>query len=323
MSTTTDYTKPEEVDTQWLADRMLQRPTTPPFEDGGVKLTIEKIPAGTPHQVVSLRNAIFMGQKPTSVAFDVPFWIRHLGYEGGEWMADSCQEIWQMHEPLERLREMDEPELLVGGLGLGVFSHLADQYAGAIVTTIERDERIIKWVAPHTARLVLRGDIYEHARQIKDDDYDAAFLDTWQRTGEYAWIREVVPLRRLLAGKIPAENIWCWNEDEMTGQVRLSGLRAMCVPLQNLPASSTHWRVLRAKAEQVGIAPTVDYSGDDRMHRVLEAADQLHRDPVAFQILEKLLRHAGSPEWEAEYGQLWDAAEAEAAEWRRENKLDD
>lgn len=316
------YTKPTEVDSDWLGHRMIERPVTPPFEDNGVKLTIEKIDAHKPHRVISLRNALFMGQPPTTCSFDVPLWVRHLGYEGGEWMADSAQEVWQMHEPLEGLREMDEPSVLVGGLGLGVFSHLADCYSGAIVTTVERDARIIKWVAPHTTRRVLHADIYEAARDIEPDEYDAAFLDTWQRTGEYAWIREVVPLRRLIGDKIPAERVWCWNEEEMTGQIRLSGPRAMCVPMQSIPPSSVHWAVLRMKAEQVGIAPEIDYSGPERMERVMQASAELWQDPVAHSLLEKFLSHAGSPEWEAEFGQLWDDAEAKAQAWREENGLE-
>lgn len=315
-------TERRPVDTQWLGQRMLERPKTPPMKRGGLEIRVRTIPAGDGHLVVSLRNAIFMGQAPTTVAFDADLEVRHLNYEGGEWMADTCQEVWQMAEPLQALAEMDEPELLVGGLGLGVFSHLADTYAGAIVTTVERDQRIIDAVAPYAARSVHQGDIYEHCRDYASD-YTAAFLDTWQMTGEHAWVREVVPLRRIIGDQIPAENIWCWNEDEMQGQIKLSGPRAMCVPLQTIPPSSVHWRVLRAKAEQIGIAPTVDVSGKDRAQRVLDAGNELWENPTAHGLIERFLRHAGSAEWEAEFGQLWDAAEAEAADWRKEHNLED
>ena len=311
-----------EVDTDWLGNMMVARPRTPAGENGGVKITIEWIDAEKPHTVVSLRNALFMGDAPCTCAFDLPLQIRHLGYEGGEWMADTCQEIWQMHEPLERLAEMDEPSLLVGGLGLGVFTHLATEYAGAIATTVEKDERVIALVAKHAARRVLHTDIYEHAREIGPGEYDFAFLDTWQRTGEYAWVREVVPLRRIIGDKIP--EILCWNEQEMIGQVQLSGLRAMCVPAQSIPATSTHWAVLREKAEQAGITPTeMGGTEGERMSRVLAQAAMLNEEPAAHGILARFVTEPGSPQWEREFGESWDRHEALAAKWRAEHNIED
>lgn len=40
-------------------------------------------------------------------------------------------------------------------------------------------------------------------------------------------------------------------------------------------------------------------------------------DWLGQRMLELLLRDAGSREWEAQFGQLWDDAEAAAAEWRK------
>jgi hypothetical protein len=235
-------------------------------------------------------------------------------------MSDSPQEVWQMHDPLERLREMDEPELLVGGLGLGVFSHLAAEYAGAITTTIERDPRVIRAVGRHVAaRCLVLGDIYEYAREVQPGEFNAAFLDTWQSTGEHCWVTEVVPLRRLLAQKIP--EIWCWNEPEMHGQIRLSAGRAMCVPLTSIPESSVHWRVLREAAERAGLVDPLAAMPRDSNARQMwtyDAAARLLQDPRAHGLIERLLCEPGSPAWEAEFGASWDAAAAAYAAWQQE-----
>jgi hypothetical protein len=300
-------------DTNWLAERLLQRPCTPAFEQDGLTLKIETIPAGVPHCVVSMRNALFCGQHPINVSFDADVEIRHLRYEAGEWMSDSPQEIWQMREALEELLSMDvgmahEPELLVGGLGLGVFSHLASEYAGAIVTTVERDERIIRAVAPWATRKVIQDDIYQFADKIEIGEYDAAFLDTWQRTGEYCWITEVVPLRRKLVSKI--KKLWCWQEAEMVGQIRMNGMRTMCIPLESFSPHDIHYRVLRYAAEQAGLVSN-SHDDSDELTKLLEQASELEDCGVARDLLNRFLINAGSPVWEAEFGQIWDRFVAE------------
>jgi hypothetical protein len=295
----------ETFDSDWLANRLVQRPRTPVYDKDGLVITISKVPAGKPHCVISMRNAIFSGQRPTNISFDADVEIRSLQYEGGEWMTDTPQEIWQMYTALEELTQMHEPELLVGGLGLGVFSHLAAEYAGAIVTTVERDERIINAVSPWSARKVVKDDIYKFADKVEVGEYDAAFLDTWQRTGEYCWITEVVPLRRKLAPKIA--KIWCWQEDEMIGQIRLNGTRVMCIPIDRIPASSIHYRVLRYAAEQTGLVdnePVVDEEAS--MMNMLEKAGELEGNQAIRGIIDRFLTNAGSPAWEAEFGQTWD-----------------
>lgn len=287
---------PKQVKTEWLARRLLERPHTPAYDNDGLRIQISTIRAGNPHCVVSMRNSLFSGQQPTNVAFDIDIDIRSLRYEGGVWMTDSPQEIWQMYQALEKLAKMHEPRLLIGGLGLGVFSHLSTEYAGAIATTVERDERIINAVAPWSARNVVKADIYEFADEVEVGEYDAAFLDTWQSTGEYCWTTEVVPLRRKLAKKI--KKVWCWQEEEMIGQVAMTGLQVMCMPLDRLPSTSVHQLVLRQKAEQAGI---VDDSEDFYKNVARLAENQIARG-----ILDRFLKNVGSRAWEAEFGQAWD-----------------
>lgn len=300
-------------DPDWLALAMTLRPRPPAGQRGDLRLTVETIPRGEPFVVVSLRNAIFSGQRPASCELDWPVEIRSLSYEGGQWMRDDPQEVWQMHGPLEELRAMDEPRLLVGGLGLGVFSHLADAMAGAIVTTVERDDRVIDLVAAWSTREVLRADIRAVAQTLEPDEYNAAFLDTWQSTGEHCWCHEVVPLRRRLADKI--EHLWCWQEQEMAGQIRLNGFRAMCVPVQSIPPGSPHYRVLRQAAERAGVAPAaaMPRGMKQRWAWVQDRAAELAQEPEAAGIMERLLSEPGSAAWEAEFGELWDRAAREDA----------
>lgn len=309
-----------DIDIEWLTGLMELRPTPPAGEEGGVELTVQTLPPMTEQTVVSLRNSLFMGYPPTKAVMPGACEIRRLTYKGGEWMADTPQEVWQMHEVLELLLEHDEPEVLVGGLGLGVFTHLATEYAGAIATTVEKDSRVIALVAAHAARNVVNGCIYEFCEQVQEGDFDVAFLDTWQSTGEYCWNREVVPLRRILGDKVP--EVFCWNEQEMVGQIYLSATRAMCLPLQRIPPSSTHWRVLRLRAERLGIEEIPDTGINDMMNGILQAAAELQDDEQAQEMLSRFTHHAGSESWEAEFGGLWDEQEAEYNRWAKAHKLD-
>lgn len=289
-------------DSKWLAARMIQRPNTPAHNNNdGIEIVINTVKAGEILCVISLRNAIFCGESPTNIVFDDDIEIRSLRYENGEWMTDTPQEVWQMRGILERLRAMDEPRLLVGGLGLGVLSHLATQYGHATVTTVERDQRIIEAVGPFTDTKIVRGDIYDYAEEIKAGDYHIACMDTWQSTGEHCWVTEVVPLRRKLAKVIP--EIWCWQEAEMVGQIRNSGLLAMCYHTDQIPRASVHLRVLQRAAEKAGLLDTIIASDNDLV-RAMGAVKQL--DSRAIDLMERFLANPGSPSWEDEFGSIWD-----------------
>lgn len=310
------------VDKGWLGDRLGERPETPDGRDGKVRITHEVVPAGRKVTVVSMRNGLFMGQQPTDASFVSDLKIRHLEYEGGEWMADSPQEVWQMHDPLELIRQQVSEEgrcrVLVGGLGLGVFSHLASEYAGGTVTTIEKDPRIISLVAEHSSGSVFLDDLYEYAARLGPDCYDFAFLDTWQATGEYAWVREVVPARRLVGAAIP--KVMCWNEDEMIGQVWLGGFRAMLIDHDRLPELDIHRHTLRHHAVRDGIVSQAIAPDAESVSRLFEAESELRNNPDAEALLRRLTTDAGSEVWEEEFGQTWDIYEAYAAEKKQKPK---
>lgn len=297
---------------EWIAQVIPLRPKTPTVVDGDLSISIEVVPAGKPHAVVSLSNAFAKGQSPWDVIFDEEVEVRRLSYEGGEWMTDSCQELYQMKPALDLLQTMSEPELLIGGLGLGVFTHLATEFAGSVATTVERDHRIVKYVAPYTARAVIIADIYDVAKHVEPGQYDVAFFDTWQMTGEHCWVNEVVPLRRLIGEKIP--HVLCWNEDEMIGQVYHHAFRSMCVPVERLPITDVHTRTLRQRAMDLGCTVTV---GAIEVAELLEAEKCVRGNQAASTLVERFVTNVGSSEWEAEFGALWDRNAEQYHQWQR------
>jgi len=312
----------DHIDFEWLRDMMNQRPDVPAGERDGISIVVDTLPAGKKTTVVSMRNALLRGEPVTDMSFECDHAIRALrDVDHGEWFRDDPQEVWQMYDALEAIADMDDPSVLVGGLGLGTFSRLADVYAGGIVTTVERDERIVELVAKYATRRVIVADIYNFVREIGPDEYDIAFLDTWQMTGEQCWVDEVVPLRRLIGGKIP--EIHCWNEREMFGQIGLGIFRAISIPLDNLPKMSIHYRVVRRAAERAGIAPDEPLPSDEtkRMFAIMERAEQMVANPVALSMVRRFVNDVGLDDWEAEFGGFWDDETQQRVEWRRASGL--
>jgi len=209
----------QEVDQTYLEWMLENRPETPEGKSGKISITHEVIPIGTELPIVSMRNAIFMGQKPTKIKFTHPFIIRHLKEEDqGEWMTDSPQEIWQMAKPIQECHG----KVLVGGLGLGVVAHLMDEINDDIkeVVVIEKNSDILDLVSDAISDGVdiREGNLFEYLKHVEPEQYDSAFFDIWQSTGEISWVEYIVPLRRATAKKIP--HVLCWNEVEMQGQLR-------------------------------------------------------------------------------------------------------
>lgn len=287
---------------RWLRDMLALRPQTPSTSKDDLRIEVDTVAAGETHCVVALRGAIFTGTQPLTVSFDDDVDIRTMSYEGGVWMTDSIQELWQMRYMLRLLRTMTNPRLLVGGLGLGVFSRLAARYAGAHVTTVERDERIIHMVAPYTNGTVIHADIFDYARRVEPNRFNIAFLDTWQSTGEMAWTQEVVPLRRLLAPKV--DLIHCWQEGEMAGQVRLNAFtQSTLVDTEKYgiksPLLGPQYQVIQKAAVREGfMQPDGCFIPDYLPGGLLDEGFK--------QMVDRFLKSPGSSSWEAEFGDLWD-----------------
>ncbi len=174
-------------------------PKIPPGTSGKHKVSKTTILAGEQIPVVSYRNSYFMNEQRTTITFDQPLVVRELSYDGGVWMSDHPQEIWQMRGPINRAHG----NVLVGGLGLGCISHLLVKLSKAKhVTTIEKSQDVYNLVAKHVDAAnatIIVGDLFDYIRNTHRK-YDFAFFDIWQGTGERDWAEFIVPLRRLCRG---------------------------------------------------------------------------------------------------------------------------
>lgn len=191
----------------------------PEQRKGDVQITHKKIPKGSRVEIISMRNALFDGRHASFTFADKDYYMHELSYANGVWMTDSLQEIEQMKRELADMKG----RVLIGGLGLGVMlQYLPWRIKSA--TVIERDARIIEMIAPHTMDPrrdeIINADIFDFVRTVERNQFDYAFLDVWQLTGEHTLLTHVIPLRLMLDELIPQKNIRCWGEREMWGQVR-------------------------------------------------------------------------------------------------------
>ena len=279
------------------------RPKIPDGKSGDVFIKHNTIPAKQKTTIVSMRNAIFMGQKPTSIKFRYPLKVRSLhSKEHGKLMADHPQEIWQMQKPLEHAYG----RVLIGGLGLGVISHLMSLKPDVNdVTTIEENRDIIKLVKPHIdADYVLQNDLFHFCGGIHKDEYNFAFFDIWQGTGESSWCKYVVPLRRLCRNKI--KTIFCWNEEEMIGQCAQSLPHTLLFDVDSIPTN--HNRVLKEACIKKKLATKKGKLTDIKNPELMkQSVEQIHSNKKLMGFLNHFLRDVGSDQWEKNFGDLWDS----------------
>lgn len=290
--------KLKEVNNSQLLAYLNSIPRTPETKYRTVKVVHRIVPAGQHIPVVSMRNAIFMGQKPTNITFDRPYTIRELHHKRhGVWMTDAPQEVWQMREPLLKCYG----HVLVGGLGLGVFPWLLTKYYGApikSITVIENDPNIIKVIAPyikHKKIEVVQADLFKYVKQKDIMRYDSAFLDIWQGTGEITWEKFIVPLRRAIGTKIPT--VLCWNEEEMLGQFDYLARVAHLDRPTNGPGE-----VFRRYCQENGIIGPKDTMTSEEYQATFFNAP----DPKVATELQGFLRAVGMQVWEDRFGELWD-----------------
>jgi len=293
-----------EVSTERLVELIHMRPQIPAGKCNGVSVEVDTIKAGERIDVVSMRNAIFMGMKPLAVSFTSPLEVRRLKYDGGTWMTDHPQEIWQMDWALERMRG----RVLVGGLGLGVVTSYAEHMPRIErTTTVEMDKSIIKLVHRHLESVpeVVCADLFDFVKKCRKDAFDSAFFDIWQATGEYSWTTYVVPLRRLAAGKI--KNVVCWLEEEMQEQVNQALYRVCSFPDDDtgMPPHYATFRdaVVKKKIKRKTTRPAPNFN--DLM--AAEAENRKNKKLIA--LAELFLKGVGTPAWEKAFGDFWDKNE--------------
>jgi len=286
-----------------LVELIANRPDVPAGKIEDVEITLDTVPAGEPVTVVSLRNALLMGQQPTTVSFDCDLTIRSLAYRGGVWMTDSPQEVWQMAGPLADACG----DVLVGGLGLGGFTHLLHRVPEVeSVTTVEKDERIATLVAPYISGGggVQVADLFDYLPTVEPGAYEYGFFDIWQPTGELVWQSHIVPLRRLARGKI--ETLRCWNESEMWGQLRtvLPKIASMDDAVK-FDGIQGYYEVFRRACKDAGVwKPTISLGGD--MIGDTIAAEMRLGENADYHRLADLYLDPSHDEWEKVFGGHWD-----------------
>jgi hypothetical protein len=304
----------KEVNTNRLLELLAYRPQIPEayIEDVSVKHVHH--PPGANLIVVSMRNAIFMEQAPSRMTFKHGYREHQLGDQDGVWMTDTPQEIWQMEEVISRAHG----NVLIGGLGLGVVSHLVGTLSDAKkVVTVERDRRVIDIVDPH-----IRHDSCEHCNianklwGLSPREADFIFLDTWRSTGETTWFEQVVPLRRICRLKLGRENVMCWNEEGMIGQLRQGAHKHVDLPPDLQGYHNTVNVVMHKAGAKLGLQTelvSTDRLRDDPMLMV-ELQHRNGNNPDICDLFERLAK-PGTDEWEAEFGDLWDEALKDRADF--------
>jgi len=266
-------------------------------------IAIESISAGIPVTIISMRTAIFTGKRPMKATFDCPIRRVKLSDVDGTWMTTDLQELSQLSAHVRVLR--DRQRVLVGGLGLGVIAHLL-AVQGVHVTVVESSRTIVDLVKPFLdpSIEVVISDLFEFLRDVRRGQYDAAYYDIWRGTGEWIWQTQVVPLRRLSAGRV--KPVYCWQEDEMIGQVFGNLFRCADASPESLEGSSSlqHYWAWRKGIERMHPSTRIGEGQDANL--MLEIERENRSDPYLQRAASLFLRSAGSARWEAMFGKWWD-----------------
>ena len=136
-------------------------------------------------------------------------------------MTTLPQEVEQISRQVSRLKG----RVLVGGLGLGLANaYLEANDAVTEIVVVEKSPEVIALIKPCMPKektIVVEGDLFEYLKDLSLCHFDFAFYDIWCPTGERVLTQHVMPLRRLSRNIVAQENIECWNEEEMLGQIKM------------------------------------------------------------------------------------------------------
>lgn len=203
----------------------------PEGKKGSFEVKHKRLKKGSKVTVVSTRNAVFTGKKPSYIELKSDHYMTSLLENGKVWMTDSPQEVQQVLDLVQNI----EGKVVVGGLGLGVVTQiLAWKPDVETITVVEKAHELSELVWPHlttyNASLVTQ-DLYKYLRET-DETFDYGYFDIWGPTSEMELLENILPLRKLCKEKgIPQDHILCWAESEMLGQVEM-GLRSFVAGYQ-------------------------------------------------------------------------------------------
>jgi len=184
-----------------------------------IKHTVK--PPGTALTTANARCAFIGGQEAKRLIFQEETRWHSLVYEGGVWMTDLPCEQAQLDRHIPDMHG----RVLVGGLGLGyAINRLAESDDVDEIVVVEIAPEVVALVSPHLWSRgkvrVVQQDLFEYLK--RGEEFDSAFYDIWQLDGEAIFHGTVVPLRQASRGLIPDEQVVCWNEDVMRGQLSMA-----------------------------------------------------------------------------------------------------
>ena len=281
---------------------MKERMELPARKVGAYKIEHDLHPAGDELIVVGMREWAYTGLPMCELVLKEPTTLHRLVGPEGTWMTDLPAELVQMWG---ELAFKAAGRVLVGGLGLGVLARMVDQKASVHSTTVIEDrQEIIDLVGGHLGHdvQVAQGDLFEYCKRLLPAQYDIALLDIWQADGEKTWTGTVVPLRRLIGGKI--KRVFCWHEEMMLSQVWQDIDIRADVDAEHF-WSIPHYYAFRQAVVKVRPkkARITDMHDLEKMEKIRQ---ENRKDPM-IQGLERIfLRNVGSREWEAYFGHHWD-----------------
>jgi hypothetical protein len=159
--------------------------------------------------------------KAHEIPLDQTYCVHKLLEHGDTLMSDCPQEIESQLWQIERFKG----KVLIGGLGLGwAVMQLEKNPDVTEITVVELSQDVIDLVwkyLPVKKSKIVCADLYKYLRSAKKQSrkWDFAFYDIWSPTGQRILTESVIPLRKLSYGRIKQENIECWQEITMLGQV--------------------------------------------------------------------------------------------------------
>ena len=249
--------KPAKISYTMGQDGMYHSPgiALPEMKSGNWSIRHVITPPGEKMIIVSMRNAMFMGMKPSHTIAPgkvVTVELRETDDKGDKgWMSDSPQEVEQHTRQLKKARG----RVLVGGLGIGLaVAILARNRKVREIVVVEKSSDVIRMVAPHAwnfvgsrsrgvSLAVLNTCLFEYLKMNHLPSFDFAFLDIWIPTGQTVLADTVLPLRKL-AKRVVYGPIECWNELDMIGQMRINLQMAIMdkAPIAQHIAHAKKWK---------------------------------------------------------------------------------
>jgi len=209
--------EPKTVDKEFLMSTIENPIDFKKRKVGKYRIEIDIQLKGQPMTVVSWRNFLMMGYRPTQVIMPENRYVHKLIKDGqGLLMSDSPQEMFLQYEAYKAARG----RVLIGGLGLGMFTAMAAKKSEVTeIIVIEIEEDIIDLIEfEHPKVKIICDDIWRFLRTTADTKFDFIYIDIHYSTGCKEYINTVLPMRKILEKRFPNIPAMFWGEKEMEAQ---------------------------------------------------------------------------------------------------------